>query len=359
VNTVTERVLLTGNEACGEAAIRAQCRFFYAYPITPQNELLEHMARRLPEVGGVFLQSESELAGINMVYGTAAAGRRVMTASSSCGIALMQEGMSYLAASQLPCVTVNITRAGPGLGRIPPAQSDYRQATRGGGNGDYRVIVLAPGSVQEMADFTLDAFDLADKYRTPVMILTDGMLGQMMEPVVLPDPVDPEKIPEKPWAVAGARGRERNLILASPYSDEELISLNDELSRKYQLIEAAEQRWESILLDDAEIVVVAFGSSFRIAIDAVEHARDKGLRVGMIRPITLWPFPREAFRGLAGGVHSYLVVEMNEGQMVEDVLLSRSGDAPVSHFGHGGGWKPSPGSIFRQIVELSRGRLAT
>ena len=355
VKIVTERVLVTGNEACGEAAIRAQCGFFYAYPITPQNELLEYMARRLPEVGGVFLQSESELAGINMVYGTAAAGKRAMTASSSCGIALMQEAISYLAASQLPCVIVNITRAGPGLGRIAPAQSDYRQATRGGGNGDYRVIVLAPGSVQEMADFTLEAFDLADKYRNPVMILTDGMLGQMMEPVILPGLVDPERLPQKPWALTGAKGRERNLVLAAPYTDEELININKNLSSKYQVIETDEQRWESFFLDDAEIVVVAFGSSFRIAFDAVERARNEGLRVGMIRPITLWPFPRQAFKAVGDDVHAYLVVEMNEGQMVEDVLLARPGDIPVHHFGHGGGWKPSPGSVYREIIELLGG----
>lgn len=352
---MTERVLLTGNEACAEAAIRAHCRFFYAYPITPQNELLEYMARRLPEMGGVFLQSESELAGINMVYGTAAAGKRAMTASSSCGVALMQEAISYLAASELPCVIVNITRAGPGLGRIAPAQSDYRQATRGGGNGDYRVIVIAPGSVQEMADFTLEAFDLADKYRNPVVILADGMLGQMMEPVIIPDPVDPKSLPQKPWALTGARGRERNLVLAAPYSDEELIDLNKNLSGKYQAIEAAEQRWKSLFSDDAEIVVVAFGSSFRIAIDAVERARSEGLRVGMIRPITLWPFPRRAFQTVGDDIHAYLVVEMNEGQMVEDVLLARRGDVPVHHFGHGGGWIPSPGSVYREIIELLKG----
>lgn len=353
---MTGKVLITGNEACGEAAIRAGCRFFYGYPITPQNDLLEYMARRLPEVGGVFLQSESELAGINMVYGTAATGKRVMTASSACGMALMQEGISYLAASQLPCVIVDIMRAGPGLGMIAPAQSDYRQATRGGGDGDYQVIVLGPASVQEMADLTFKAFDLADKYRNSVMILADGMLGQMMEPAVLPDPVDMDSLPPKRWALTGAKGRERNLILAAPYADEELIALNAELNTKYRLIEAAEQRWANIFMEDAELVVVAFGSSSCIAIDAIEQARDEGIRVGMIRPITLWPYPKGAFKGLEKRVRAYLVVEMNNGQMLEDVLLARPGDTPVYHFGQGGGWRPSPTSIYEQIIKLWEGR---
>jgi len=347
---------MTGNEACGEAAIRAGCRFFFGYPITPQTELLEYMARRLPEVGGVFLQSESELAGINMVYGTAAAGKRGITASSACGTALMQEGLSYLAASQLPCVIVDIARAGPGLGRIASAQSDYRQATRGGGDGDYQVIVLGPASVQEMADLTFKAFNLADKYRNPVMILADGMLGQMMEPVVLPNPVDLNSLPPKHWALTGAKGRERNLILAAPYTDEELIALNVKLNKKYHLIETTEQRWETIFIDDAELAIVAFGSSSRIATDAIERARNEGIRVGMIRPITLWPFPKEAFKGLEKHVRAYLVIEMNNGQMLEDVLLARQGDTPVYHFGQGGGWRPSPTSIFEETIKLWKGR---
>jgi 2-oxoglutarate ferredoxin oxidoreductase subunit alpha len=349
---MSKQLLMTGNEASGEAAIRAGCRFFYGYPITPQNEFFEYMAKRLPEVGGVFLQSESELAGINMVYGTAAAGKRVITASSACGMALMQEGISYLAASQLPCVLVDITRAGPGLGRIASAQSDYRQATRGGGDGDYRVLVLGPASAQEMADLTFDAFDLADKYRNPVMILTDGMLGQMMEPVALPPQRDLRSLPPKPWALTGAKNRERNLVLAAPYTDDELIALNRELKEKYRLIETTEQRWESLSLDDAELVIVAFGSTSRIALDAIETAQKEGIQVGMIRPITLWPFPTRAFEGLEKQVLAYLVIEMSNGQMLEDVTCTLPRDKPVYHFGQGGGWRPSPKSIHRRIMEI-------
>jgi len=351
---MNEHVLVTGNEACGEAAIRAGCRFFFAYPITPQNELLEYMAHRLPEVGGIFIQSESELAAISMVYGAAVAGKRAMTASSACGVALMQEGLSYLAASQLPCVIVNISRAGPGLGRIAPAQSDYRQMTRGGGDGDYHLVVFGPASVQEMAELTYLAFDLADKYRNPVAILADGMLGQMMEPVVLPKSRDPNDLPPKTWAVTGAKGRERNLILAAPYTDEELIAINEELEKKYRSIEAAEQRWETVFMDDAELVVLAFGTSSRIAIEAIEHARNEGIKVGMIRPISLWPFPKEAFKDLDDHVRAYIVVEMNNGQMIEDVLLARCGNTPVHHFGKGGGWRPTPECVYEEIVRLWR-----
>jgi 2-oxoglutarate ferredoxin oxidoreductase subunit alpha len=347
-----ERVLLSGNEALGEGAIRAGCRFFYGYPITPQGELFEYMAYRLPEVGGTFLQSESEIAAISMVYGTAAAGKRVMTASSGPGISLMQEGISHLAAAQLPCLIVNVMRAGPGLGRVRPSQADYLQATRGGGHGDYRTIVLAPASAQEMADLAFEAFTLADKYRNPVMILCDGMLGQMMEPVALSDPIDPNQIPPKPWAVNGARGRERNLVLTAPYTDDELIALNVELESKYASIEAQEARWESQFLDDAELVVVAFGSSARISEDAVSKARKEGLEVGLIRPITLWPFPRQAFNAPQKKIQAYLVVEMNTGQMLEDVLLAKRADVPAYHFGLGGGWVPSTQDIYRKLVEL-------
>lgn len=351
---MNERVLMTGNEACGEAAIRAGCGYFFAYPITPQNELLEYMAQRLPEVGGIFIQSESELAAINMVYGAAAAGKRAMTASSSCGVALMQEGISYLVASQLPCVIVNISRAGPGLGRIAPAQSDYRQMTRGGGNGDYHLIVFGPASVQEMAELTYFAFDLADKHRNPVAILADGILGQMMEPLLLPKSRDPHDLPQKPWALTGAKGRERNLILAAPFTDEELIAINEELENKYRYIEATEQSCETIFIDDAKLVVVAFGTSSRMATEALEHARNEGIKVGMIRPISLWPFPKEAFKDLEDHVKAYLVVEMNNGQMMEDVLLARHGNTPVYHMGKGGGWKPTPRCIYETIVSIWR-----
>lgn len=344
--------LLSGNEALGEGAIRACCRFFYGYPITPQGELFEYMAYRLPEVGGTFLQSESEIAAISMVYGTAGAGKRVMTASSGPGISLMQEGISHLAAAQLPCLIVNVMRAGPGLGRVRPSQADYLQATRGGGHGDYRIIVLAPASAQEMADLAFEAFTLADKYRNPIMILCDGMLGQMMEPVALADPIDPNQLPPKPWAVTGAKGRERNLVLAAPYTDDELIALNVELKSKYESIEAQEARWESQFLDDAELVVVAFGTSARISEDAVLKARKEGLKVGLIRPITLWPFPRQAFNALQEKIQAYLVVEMNAGQMLEDVLLAKRGDVPAYHFGLGGGWVPSTQDVYRKLVEV-------
>jgi len=351
---MNERVLMTGNEACGEAAIRAGCRFFYAYPITPQNELLEYMAYRLPEVKGIFIQSESELAAISVVYGTAAAGKRVITASSSCGVALMQEGISYLAASRLPCVIVNISRAGPGLGRIAPSQSDYRQMTKGGGNGDYHIIVFGPASVQEMADLTYLAFDVADRYRNPVAILADGMLGQMMEPLVLPMWRKLKDLPPKPWAVTGAKDRERNLILAAPYTDEELIDINEELAKKYYSIEAEEERWETIFMGDAELVVVAFGISSRIALEAIECARNEGIKVGMIRPISLWPFPKKPFKNQVDNVRAYLVIEMNNGQMIEDVLLIRPRNIPVYHFGKGGGWIPTPKYVYEKIVRLWR-----
>lgn len=350
--------LLSGNEALAEGAIRAGCRFFYGYPITPQGELFEYMARRLPQIKGVFLQSESEIAAINMVYGTAATGRRVMTASSSTGISLMQEGVSFLAFAQLPCVIVNVMRSGPGLGRVRPSQADYLQATKGGGHGDYRIMVLAPASAQEMGNMAFESFRLADKYRSPVMILCDGMLGQMMEPVTLPDPLNPDQLPPKPWAITGAQGRERNLVLAAPYTDEELIAINQDLKNKYASIEAQEAQWEAQFLDDAELAVVAFGTSARISADAVTRAREDGLKVGLIRPITLWPFPRQAFNASRGKVRSYLVVEMNNGQMVEDVLLARQRDVPVRHFGYGGGWIPSSEEIYHKIVETYEGKTA-
>ena len=352
---MSEAELLSGNEALAESAIRAGCRFFCGYPITPQGELFEYMARRLPEIGGTFLQSESETAGINMVYGIAAAGKRVMTASSSTGISLMQEGISFLAATQLPCLIVNVMRAGPGLGQVRPSQADYMQATKGGGHGDYHVIVLAPSSAQEMADLASEAFRLADAYRTPVIILCDGMLGQMMEPVKLPGAITPSELPPKPWAVTGTKNRARNLVLAAPYAEDELIALNMELKKKYESIEAHEARWDSKYLDDAEVVLVAFGTSARISEDAVIKGRNKGLKLGLIRPITLWPFPKQAFHqeGLKK-VRVYVVVEMNNGQMVEDVSLAKQSETPVHHFGKGGGWVPSAEDIYRESVAVYR-----
>jgi len=351
---LNEEELLSGNEALAESAIRAGCRFFCGYPITPQGELFEHMARHLPEVGGTFLQSESEIAGINMVYGVAAAGKRVMTASSSTGISLMQEGISFLAATQLPCLIVNVMRAGPGLGQVRPSQADYMQATKGGGHGDYHTIVLAPSTVQDMADLATEAFRLADRYRTPVIILCDGMLGQMMEPVILPDTVSLSELPPKPWAVTGTKNRPRNLVLAAPYTEEELMALNIELKKKYESIEAHEQRWESKFLDDAEVVLVAFGTAARISEDAVMKARAAGLKLGLIRPITLWPFPKKAFRQVPKTLRAYIVVEMNNGQMLEDVQLAKNPDIPVHHFGKGGGWVPSTEDIYRESVAVYR-----
>ncbi len=351
---------MKGNEAIGEAAIRAGCRLYFGYPITPQNELLEYMAAHLPEAGGVFLQSESELAGISMLYGAVAAGKRAMISSSSPGISLMQEGLSFLASAELPGVIVNITRGGPGLGRITPAQSDYLQATKGGGHGDYNLIVLAPSSVQEMADLTTLAFELADKYRNPAMLLGDGIIGQMMETVTLPPAMDQGE--SKPWAATGCEGRERNLILSAPYTDQELMELNMRLQAKYARIKAAEQRAECEQMEDAEYGIVAFGISARLALAAVDDLRADGVKVGLIRPITLWPFPENAFRAYPK-VRGYLVVEMNEGQMVQDVRLTVSdmvngrvpGAAPTIRFlGHGGGYVPTATEIRERVMELAR-----
>lgn len=339
---------MKGNEAIGEGAIRAGCRFYFGYPITPQNELLEYMARKLPEVGGCFLQSESELAGASMLYGAAAAGKRVMTSSSSPGISLMQETISYLASAELPAVIVNITRGSPGLGRITPAQSDYNQATKGGGHGDYNILVFAPASVQEMIDLTMLAFELADEYRIPAMILGDGIVGQMMGSVTLPEPAD--KQPDKPWAAGGSEERRRNLVISAPFTDEELIQLNVRLQGKYRLIESREQRAELVAMDDAEYVLVAFGIVSRLAYSALESLREKGHKVGMIRPVTLWPFPEKYFQRHPS-VKGFLVVEMNEGQMLLDVKLTINGRAPVKHFGRGGGWVPSPQSIEEELLK--------
>jgi 2-oxoglutarate ferredoxin oxidoreductase subunit alpha len=346
--TVQTRQLMRGNEAIAEAAIRAGCGCFFAYPITPASEILEYMAVHMPEAGRVFLQPESELASINMAFGAACAGKRVMVSSSSPGVSLMQEGISTLAAAQLPCVIVNIMRGGPGLGTIPPSQADYFQATKGGGHGDYHSIVVAPASVQEMADLTVLAFDLADQYRNPAVMLADGILGQMMEPVVLPEIASP--MGEKSWVTNGAAGRKRNLLLAAPENTAALMALNRDLAAKYATIASKEQRWQARYTEDARIVVVAFGTAARVALKAVEGARSDGLPVGLIRPITLWPFPHLAFRELrAEGV---LTVEMNNGQMVEDVRLAINGRVPVRSYGFGGGWFPDDESVREAIDRL-------
>lgn len=338
-----DRVLMKGNEAIAEAAIQAGVRFYFGYPITPQNELLEYMGRRLPEVGGVFLQSESELAAVSMVYGAVSAGKRAMTSSSSPGISLMQEGFSYLASAELPAFVVNISRGGPGLGRITPAQSDYTQATRGGGHGDYRFLVFAPASVQEMADLTTLAIELADQYRIPAMLLGDSIVGQGMEPVVMKK-TEPKSV-EKEWAATGDEGRSRNRVLSAPFSDAELIALNRKLQEKYAVIKEREIRYEEMYVEDASLLIVAFGIVSRFALEAIENLREEGHRIGLLRPITLWPFPEEAIRNLSRKVDSILVVEMNEGQMVQDVRLAVEGRVPVHFFGEGGGFITGPPEI--------------
>jgi len=338
--TKKEKVLLSGNHALGEAAIRAGCRFYFGYPITPQNDVPEYMAANLPKVGGTFIQAESEIASINMVLGASVTGARAMTSSSSPGISLKQEGISFLAGQELPAVIVNIMRGGPGLGNIDGCQGDYFQAVKGGGHGDYHTIVLAPSSVQELVDLTVLAFELADKYRNPVIILGDGQLGQMREPVILPEPV--KNLPDKDWALRGARGRpsrfSRSLILNVRAMEEH----NWKLQRKYREIEANEVRFEGYLLDDAEMVVLAFGTAARITKGAIKRVRKEGLKVGLFRPITLWPFPHKAVRELAGQTREFLVFELNAGQMVEDVRLSLEGRGEVFFYGRPGGVIPTP-----------------
>lgn len=350
-----DKVLMKGNEAIGEAAIRSGCRYFFGYPITPQSELPEYMSRRLPAVDGVFLQAESEVAAINMVYGAAGAGARVMTSSSSPGISLKQEGISYLAGAELPAVVVNMARGGPGLGSIQPGQSDYWQATRGGGHGDYRLIVLAPASVQEIVDLTWEAFALADKYRNPVLILGDGMLGQMMEPVVLPTEAPPT--PAKPWATTGAAGREHNEIYSFFMQGEQLEEHNRRLARKWQAMAEQEKRVADFMVEDAEIVVTAYGTSARVARRAVSQARQAGIKAGLLRPISLWPFPAEAFQKAARRAKAFLSVEMSLGQMIDDVRLATGGQAPVYHYGRVS-VVPSPDEVFEAIRRVAEKEVA-
>ena len=349
---MTEKVLMKGNEALAEAAIRAGCRFFFGYPITPQTELAAYMSKRMGKAGGVYLQAESEIAAINMVYGASAAGKRAMTSSSSPGISLKGEGISYMAGADLPGVIINVQRGGPGLGGIQPSQSDYFQATRATGHGDFHLIVLAPSTVQEMTDYVYRAFDLADEYRMPVMILADGMLGQMMEPVVLPEPKT--EFPAKPWAVTGHRGeRPHNIVNSLHLAPERLEETNIERFERYAKIKATEQLAEEYLVDDADIVVVAFGASSRIARSAINKAREQGIKAGLIRPITLWPFPADAISAAADRAKTILTVEMNMGQMVDDVRLVVEGRIPVEFFGRAGGIIPTPAETLAAIERLS------
>lgn len=346
---------MKGNEALAEAAVRAGCRFFFGYPITPQNEIPEYMSRRLPEVGGTFIQAESELAAINMVYGAAGAGARAMTSSSSPGVSLKQEGISYMAAAELPGVVVNMVRGGPGLGGIQPAQSDYYQATRGGGHGDYRTIVFGPATVQEGVDVMSKAFELADKYRTPVVILGDGMMGQMMEPVLLPEPLELARLPVKPWATTGAKGRPPNVINSLFLDAEECEKHNLALQAKYDAIQATEQMAE-IAFPDSDWFVVAYGTTARICREAIQEARAQGLSVGMVRPITLWPFPVNAFEKVVERAKGFLTVEMSLGQMVDDVRLAVNGRCPVRFFGRTGGMVPSDEEVLAAIQKMVEGR---
>lgn len=347
---------MKGNEVLAEAAMRAGCRFFFGYPITPQTELAAYMAKKLPTIGGTFLQAESEIAAINMVYGAAAAGARVMTSSSSPGVSLKGEGVSYMAGADLPGVIVNVQRGGPGLGGIQPSQSDYFQATRALGHGDFFMPVLAPSTVQEMADLIYDAFDLADAYRTPAMILADGMIGQMMEPVLLPEARDPKTLPAKPWATDGHRGKRPHNVANSLYlSPDKLNDTNHERFKRYEEIREKHQRQELMACDDAEIVVVAFGAASRIARTAVRAAREKGIKAGLLRPISLWPFPEKAIDQLVGsGAKHFLSVELNMGQMVDDVRLAVNGRAEVSFYGVTGGVLPTPEETLAAIERIAK-----
>lgn len=350
---------MKGNEALAEAAIRAGCQGYFGYPITPQSEVLEYLSDEGRKRGMIVLQAESEVASINMIYGAAGAGARVMTSSSSPGISLMQEGLSYIACAELPCLVVNVNRGGPGLGTIQPSQGDYFQATKGGGHGDYRLIVLAPASVQEMADFVYLSFDLADKYRNPVMILADGALGQMMEKVEFPEYTPANHIPPKPWATTGkSKGRERNYITSLHIQPEKMEQINLHLQEKYRTIAARETRFETVHTDDAEFLIVAYGLVARIAHKAVELARAEGIRAGLLRPITLFPYPYKPLRALAEQVEGILVAEMNAGQMVEDVRLAVDGRVPVSFHGRMGGVIPSPEEIVEQLMLMVKKREA-
>ena len=343
------KVLMKGNEALAEAAIRAGCRYFFGYPITPQNEIPQYLAKRLPEVGGVFLQAESEIAAINMVYGAAGSGARVMTSSSSPGISLKQEGITYIAGAELPCVIVNMQRGGPGLGSIQPGQADYFQAVKGGGHGDYKLLVLAPATIQEMVDLMGKAFDLADEYRNPVMILGDGILGQMMEGVEFPAEESSGTLSEKPWATNGAKGRKPNVINSLFLDPIELEKHNHHLQRKYERM-VKEVLWENYQTGDAELVLVGYGSSARIAKAAVDQARTQGIKAGLFRPITLFPFPKEALQEACKQANHVLTVEMSMGQLVEDVRYNLEFKVPVHFYGRSGGMVPTTRAVLEEII---------
>ncbi|HBB29859.1 MAG TPA: 3-methyl-2-oxobutanoate dehydrogenase subunit beta [Clostridiales bacterium] len=349
------KVLMKGNEAIGAAAIKAGCKYFFGYPITPQSELPEYMSSELPKVGGVFLQAESEVAAINMVYGAAGAGVRVMTSTSSPGMALKQEGITYCAGAELPCVIVNVMRGGPGLGGIQPSQSDYFQATRGGGNGDYRTIVYAPASIQELVDYVMDSFVKADQYRMPVLVLVDGMIGQMMEAVEFKEPKQ-VKLEEKTWATDGTKGKRKPNVINSLFLDPQALEdHNWKLDRRYKEIEQNEVLVESFGLEDADVVCVAYGTTSRIVKNAIEDCKAKGLKVGLIRPITLWPFPMDEFKKINPNCKGILTVEMSTGQMIDDVKIAIEGRLPVYFNGRVGGMVPTPASVAVDIEKIAGG----
>ncbi len=345
---------MKGNEAIAEAAIKAGCLHYFGYPITPQTEIAAYMAKRMPKIGGTFLQAESEIAAINMVYGVSSAGKRVMTSSSSPGISLKSEGLSYLAGSDLPAFIVNVERGGPGLGGIQPSQSDYFQATKGGGHGDYHMIVLAPASVQEMADLTIKGFELADQYRMTSMILADGTIGQMMEPVEITD--KETKTFEKPWALTGTECKRQHNIANSLFLvPEELEKTNFERYERYKYIEENEVMYEEYMMDDAEICVVAFGIAARVSQNAVTEARKQGIKVGLIRPITLWPFPKKPLLKASDKVKSFISVELSMGQMIEDIKLATECKKPVTLCNRAGGMIPTPEQVLEEIKKANGG----
>lgn len=346
---------MKGNEAMAEAAIRSGCLHFFGYPITPQTELAAYMAKRMPKIGGTYLQAESEIAAINMVYGASAAGKRVMTSSSSPGISLKSEGISYLAGSDLPAVIINVQRGGPGLGGIQPSQADYWQATKAGGHGDYHLIVLAPNNIQEMVSLTSKAFDLGDQYRMPVMILADGILGQMMEPVSF-DGIEPPKESNKDWAVTGTHGgRPKNIVNSLYLNPEELEALNFERFERYAKVAENEVMSEEYLTEDADVVVVAYGACARIAKNAIAAAREQGIKAGLVRPITLWPFPNKVLAQTAEKAKSFVCVEMSMGQMIDDLRLAINCSRPVTLCRRTGGMVPTPEQVLTSIQEAAGG----
>jgi 2-oxoglutarate/2-oxoacid ferredoxin oxidoreductase subunit alpha len=347
------KYLIKGNEAIAEAAIRAGLEAYFGYPITPQTEVLEHMAKRMPELGRAFVQAESEVAAINMVYGAACAGKRVMTSSSSPGISLMQEGLSYIAATEVPCVIVDVMRGGPGLGNIAPSQADYFQMVKMAGHGDFRPIVLAPATVQEAIDLTTLAFDLADKYRTIATLLLDGNLGQMMEPAELP-PMQPVRTTPPDWAVGGAVGRKKRTLTSIHLQPEEEEAFNRKLQDKLATIVQNEVRHKEYMLEGAELFVVGFGTSGRVAQTAVKLARQQGIPVGLLRPISLFPFPEERLSALADEARGFLVIEMNAGQMLDDVKIAVGGQCPVEFYGRMGGMVPLPDEVLAAIAKLDQ-----